>query len=135
MRLRKQVLPPIVEPGRPQAVLVRSGYSAHRTRGDPHGFKALATLAAAGVLLVQTGCAWNSTPPASAPTARSDLGFVPNRMSAGTFRSFDDDNDGFLSRNEARGSLSTYFDQLDRDGDGKLSPAELGVSPQAIGQY
>ena len=102
-------------------------------------FKALAILAATGVLtlpmvLVQTGCASNSTPPISAPGARSDLGFVPNRLSASTFRGLDRNGDGFVTRDEANGPLLTYFDELDKNRDGRLSPAELGVSPEAIGR-
>jgi hypothetical protein len=100
---------------------------------------ALIAVAVTGMLslpvALATGCSSQRTAPASVPSARNDLGqTVPNRLSAGTFRSWDDDGDGFLSRNESRGALSTYFDDLDKDRDGKLSPSELGIDPQAIGQ-
>jgi hypothetical protein len=85
-------------------------------------FKTLATAAAAGVLTVSTGCASNSTPPASVPAARSELGFVPNRLSAGTFREFDRDGNGYLSKDEARGALLTYFEDLDRTATASFRP-------------
>ena len=97
-------------------------------------FQTFIITAAAGTFTVLPGCASNSVPPASVPQARSELGFVPNRLSASTFREFDRNGDGFLSRDEARGSLSTYFDQLDTNRDGKLSPQELGIDPATVGQ-
>ena len=46
---------------------------------------------------------------------------------AGTFRSLDTNKDGFISRDEAKNSaeLSRQFGELDKDGDGKLSPQEM----------
>src|SRR4051812_46779626 len=102
-------------------------------------FEALMTLAVAGVLavpvtLIQTGCASDRPPPPSVPSARSDLGSVPNRLSPSAFREFDRNHDGYLSKDEARGPLAAYFDDLDKDRDGRLSPAEVGLSPQQVGQ-
>ena len=95
-------------------------------------FEALVTLAAAGVLILSTGCASYSPPPAtgggSLASARSDLGGVPG-LSPQAFRRFDRDGDGFIERGEAEGSIADYFDDLDKNKDGKLSPEELGVNP------
>lgn len=46
---------------------------------------------------------------------------------AATFNSFDTNNDGYVSREEARESaeLTRRFDQLDRNRDGRLSPGEV----------
>jgi len=104
-------------------------------------FKAVVTVAAAGALslpmmLAQVGCASNydRPPPPSLPSARSDLGFVPNRLSPSAFRDFDRNHDGYLQRDEARGPLAQYFDDLDKDRDGKLSPAEVGLAPEQVGR-
>jgi hypothetical protein len=64
-----------------------------------------------------------SRPPegARSPTDRTtDTG-------VGTFRSIDTNKDGYISRDEAKNSaeLNRQFGQLDKDGDGKLSPQEM----------
>jgi len=63
----------------------------------------------------------------SLAASRSDLGPVP-RISAGTFQSMDKNGDGFLTRDEAKGVIANYFDDLDKDKDGKLSPSEVVAS-------
>lgn len=46
---------------------------------------------------------------------------------AGTFKAFDVNNDGYISRDEAKesGELNRRFTALDKDGDGKLSMTEV----------
>jgi hypothetical protein len=73
--------------------------------------------------------------PVDAPTSASadgrDLAALEHRWAVPLmFNSFDTDKDGSLSRQEARTSsmLSGQFDQLDKDGDGKLSVDELGAA-------
>ena len=63
--------------------------------------------------------------PAASGTAPRDAG------SPMTFNSLDTNKDGHVSRDEAKNSseLSKQFSQLDKDGDGKLSAAELAGSP------
>ena len=41
------------------------------------------------------------------------------------FANLDTDNDGFISKEEAKGRLLTNFDKIDRDNDGKISAQEL----------
>ncbi|HZM44867.1 MAG TPA: EF-hand domain-containing protein [Burkholderiales bacterium] len=60
--------------------------------------------------------------PPSASGAPRDAGM--------TFNSLDTNKDGYVTREEAKNSatLSKQFSQLDKDGDGKLSAAELAAS-------
>jgi hypothetical protein len=82
----------------------------------------------------QTGSA-----PAMSKEAQSPAGAPPDRTErpptdtpAGnnfTFRSLDANKDGAISRDEAKNSaeLAKRFNELDKDGDGKLSPQEFGA--------
>ncbi len=68
--------------------------------------------------------------PAGAPPDRTER--PPTDTPAGnnfTFRSLDANKDGAVSRDEAKNSaeLAKRFSELDRDGDGKLSPQEFGA--------
>ena len=47
---------------------------------------------------------------------------------APTFKGLDTNNDGYISREEAKSNtgLASRFKTLDKDGDGKLSPGEYG---------
>jgi EF hand domain-containing protein len=88
------------------------------------------------LLMALTLAACGSNPPpatassgGSLAASRSDLGAVPNRMSAGRFKSLDKNNDGFLTLDEVEGPLALYFGDLDKNRDGKLSPDEVGVRP------
>jgi hypothetical protein len=68
-----------------------------------------------------------------APSAGQALGEAAAEASAGGssagtagFNTMDLDQDGFISRDEARGTnLENQFDRLDRDHDGQLSPSEV----------
>jgi EF hand domain-containing protein len=81
---------------------------------------------------IQTGCSSSGTAPGkdagALSSARSDLGPVPG-LSPEAFRRFDKNGDGFIERDEAEGPIADYFDDLDKDHDGKLSPAEVGTNP------
>jgi hypothetical protein len=51
-----------------------------------------------------------------------------SRLDAAAFNLIDLDQDGFITREEARGTvLENRFDQLDVNHDGKLSPSEAGA--------
>ena len=54
---------------------------------------------------------------------------------AAGFQTLDDNEDGFISRDEASGTyLAPRFDALDTDHDGQLSPSEVAAgSPAAAG--
>jgi Ca2+-binding EF-hand superfamily protein len=46
------------------------------------------------------------------------------------FKSLDKDNDGYISRDEAKDTpYESAFSELDKDGDGKLSPSEHAAAP------
>jgi hypothetical protein len=48
------------------------------------------------------------------------------------FQTLDENQDGFLSREEARGTyLEKRFDALDADHDGRLSPSEVDAATSA----
>jgi len=77
-----------------------------------------------------------SDTPANPKSAQSSAGAPPRAErppqdtatgSSMTFRSLDANKDGFVSRDEAKNSneLNRRFNELDKDGDGKLSPQEL----------
>ena len=73
--------------------------------------------------------------PVEAPTSASadgrDLAALEHRWAVPLmFNSFDTNKDGSLSRQEASTSslLASQFDQLDKNGDGKLSVDELGAA-------
>ncbi|HSA89523.1 MAG TPA: EF-hand domain-containing protein [Burkholderiales bacterium] len=63
-----------------------------------------------------------------ADQAKSDGG------AAAMFRSLDKNRDGFLSRDETKGSpYEKDFTMLDKDNDGRLSPEEHAAAPQHSG--
>jgi hypothetical protein len=81
---------------------------------------------AAAVALPTAVLAAGNDPAARAPSAS---GTAPRDAGAPmTFNSLDANKDGHISREEAKNSseLNKQFSQLDKDGDGKLSAAELG---------
>ena len=72
-------------------------------------------------------------PPTSASASGRDLAGLENRWGTPlTFNSFDANRDGYIAREEAATSplLARQFDQLDRNGDGRLSQDELGAAAQ-----
>lgn len=72
-------------------------------------------------------------PPTSASASGRDLRALEDRWAAPlTFKSFDANRDGTISREEAAASplLARQFDQLDKNGDGKLSQDELSAAAQ-----
>ena len=80
-----------------------------------------------------TGAVAAGDPPTSASASGRDLRALEDRWAAPlTFRSFDANRDGFISREEAATSptLARQFDQLDKDRDGKLSQEELSAAAQ-----
>lgn len=51
-----------------------------------------------------------------------------SRSAAGTYHPLDKNRDGYISRDEARGSeWSSRFDSMDKDRDGRLSASEMGA--------
>ena len=47
-----------------------------------------------------------------------------------TFESLDKNNDGYISRDEAKDTpYESAFSELDKDGDGNLSPSEHAAAP------
>lgn len=86
-------------------------------------------------LAALAGSAAVAAAPPEAPTSASasgrDMAGLEARWALPlTFKSFDANQDGYISRQEAATSplLARQFDQLDTDGDGRLSPQELGAS-------
>jgi hypothetical protein len=76
-----------------------------------------------------------SAAPVEAPTSASadgrDLAALEHRWAVPLmFNSFDTNKDGYISRQEASASslLAREFNQLDKDGDGRLSVDELGAA-------
>jgi hypothetical protein len=82
---------------------------------------------AAAVALPSAVFAADTDSPSRTPSASS----APRDAGAPmTFNSLDTNKDGYVSREEAKNSsaLSKQFGQLDKDGDGKLSAAELAAA-------
>jgi len=76
-------------------------------------------LSAALLLPVALG-AQTMNPPADEPVA---------------FQTLDENDDGFISRDEAKGTyLANRFDALDTDHDGRLSPSEVAAGSPAAAE-
>ncbi len=92
--------------------------------------KAIASFILAAALPLAANAA---DPPTSASASGRDLAGLENRWGTPlTFNSFDANRDGYIAREEAATSplLARQFDQLDRNGDGRLSQDELGAAAQ-----
>jgi hypothetical protein len=95
-------------------------------------FNAAAIAAAIAILpfaaLAQADKAGGSASPPSTGTTQS----APASGGAeAMFKSLDKNGDGFISKDEARGSPHDKdFAKLDKDGDGKLSRAEHAAAPE-----
>jgi transaldolase len=51
------------------------------------------------------------------------------------FQTLDENDDGFISRDEAKGTyLANRFDALDTDHDGRLSPSEVAAGSPAAAE-
>jgi hypothetical protein len=91
----------------------------------------LIALGASAGLAATAGAAAPVEAPTSASASGRDLAALEHRWAVPLmFNSFDANKDGSLSREEARASslLASQFDQLDKDGDGRLSVEELGAA-------
>jgi Ca2+-binding EF-hand superfamily protein len=83
--------------------------------------KTLVAVAVAAALAVPLSTYAQADKPSKAP-------------SAGAFQSADKDNDGSVSREEAKGTpLEKDFDKLDKDNDGKLSASEAAGAGAGVG--
>jgi hypothetical protein len=88
-------------------------------------------LGALAALWAAAGVAAPVEAPTSASASGRDLAALEHRWAVPLmFNSFDTNQDGSLSREEARASslLARRFGELDRDGDGRLSVEELGAA-------
>ena len=71
-----------------------------------------------------------SQPAINQPAANASGG--GSSVDADTFNQVDTDEDGFISRDEAKGtSLQNRFDLLDLNHDGQLSPSEMDAGSAA----
>lgn len=87
----------------------------------------------ARTLLSVTALAW-AIPLAHAgmSAAGTQVGVTPPPVDSAEFKRLDTNHDGYLSRDEVRGTerFSKDFDQADRDHDGRLSPDEAITAEQ-----
>jgi len=98
-------------------------------------FTSIVALAAA--LALPLGAAAADTAPSSSAPKASSPGSPQTSAGMSPFKALDTNNDGFISRDEAKssGALDKRFSELDLDRDGKLSQTELNAagSPAAGG--
>jgi EF hand domain-containing protein len=88
----------------------------------PAGFLAVFTLAAT----VALPSAVSAGEEPSAGQTRAERMGIPASGHYTTFRQLDTNQDGYITRDEARDSpaVTRRFSELDRDGDGRISPEE-----------
>jgi hypothetical protein len=88
----------------------------------------LVALAAAFALLAPVAQAQAQPPaPSAAPAPPAAPAEKPQRLSSDKFQQIDTNHDGAISREEAGAApmLSSRFDEVDSDKDGRVLPAEL----------
>lgn len=89
---------------------------------------------AAGSYTAPAPSASTTSAPAAGAATTTAPAAAADSSAEGMFKSLDKNNDGFISREEARGSPHEKdFAKLDKDGDGKLSPAEHAAAPEHAG--
>lgn len=96
--------------------------------------KALMAMAVAAAFAVPMAyAAGDKAKDASAGTSASQ-GATGNAGADAMFKSMDKNNDGFVTREEAKGTPHEKdFVKLDKDSDGKLSPQEHAAAPEHAG--
>jgi hypothetical protein len=77
----------------------------------------------------------DTTPPAAEAADAAAGGSASASDEPVSFQTLDENEDGFISRDEAKGTyLANRFDALDTDHDGRLSPSEVAAGSPAAAE-